>query len=335
MAIDGIGNWAFFQITNYQGYTTGCANAVIRVVISPGGSDGINPPSDRGVTIPCSIAGGLRYYVYRVRNQQLEQKTGYFDSLVDNPGANFTPLLDNVEDLQIAWLYADGTIWNDTPAHRLTTGSQVPCQDGLGVPIDATRDVMNVRGLRISVTARAPRDLPNQVFARYARPASEDRISGTDRLQKAAFYAAETGMRWGERSLITQSSADATWINTSLARATVNPLDVPGGGWQGIPLTDASVGGAGEVLDQPLSSGQEGYTTTYSLYIRNNLEDSSDSPVTDGDSAVNILCVATITTPTGQTVRKVLEEQMNVGGAGGQGSGQKGGNQGGTGTGGG
>ena len=36
---------------------------------------------------------------------------------------------------------------------------------------------------------------------------TEDRISGTDRLQKAAFYAAETGMRWGERSVITQSAA--------------------------------------------------------------------------------------------------------------------------------
>lgn len=162
---------------------------------------------------------------------------------------------------------------------------------------------------------------------------TEDRISGTDRLQKAAFYAAETGLRWGERSLIDQVSADASYVGTILQRATPNTLEVPGGGWPGMPLMDASAGG--EVLDQVLPSDQEGYAITFSLFIRNNEEDVSRSALVDTDGNVNLICAATITTPTGQTVRKVLEEQIGTGKAGGMGSAQKGGNQGGTGTGGG
>lgn len=177
-AIDSVGNWAFFQITDYQGCVpTCCPNAIWSVVINPGGSDGINPPSYRGVTLPCSIAGGLRFFAYRVRDGQLEQKQRMFDPNLDNPGAaSWNQLLDNIEDLQVAWLYEDGTIWNDSPAHRLTTTNEVPSQDGVG---GATRDIVDVRGVRLSITARAPREVPNQVFARYLRPASEDRVAAT------------------------------------------------------------------------------------------------------------------------------------------------------------
>jgi len=159
---------------------------------------------------------------------------------------------------------------------------------------------------------------------------TEDRISGTDRLQKAAFYAAETGMREGEQ-LVLASAATAGWLSNQLGRATMNPLDPPGGGWQGVPLTDdAGV----ELLDQPLPQGLEGYAVTYSVYLRNNLEDLNRSATSDSDFTVNILCVGTITTPAGLTVRKVIEEQMFVGGASGaiRPPDQKGGNSGSTGT---
>jgi len=159
---------------------------------------------------------------------------------------------------------------------------------------------------------------------------TEDRISGTDRLQKAAFYAAETGIREGEQ-LVLASAATSGWLSDQLARATANPLDPPGGGYQGIPLTDD----AGlELLDQPLPQGQEGYVTNYSLYLRNNQEDLNRVANADSDFTVNILAVGTVTTPTGLTVRKVIEEQMFVGGASGsvRGYDQKGANQGSTGT---
>lgn len=174
LAIDEQGNWAYFQITSYSAYLDPCPNAIIHINISPGGSDGINPPSYRGVTVPCSIAGGLQYFAFRVRDNQLEQKNGMFNPTTDNPGAAFTPLLEDVEDLQIAWVYNDGTVWNDSPANQLPTTNQVPSQDGLG---GAIRDIIDVRAMRISITARAPREIPNQLTARFFRPASEDRVA--------------------------------------------------------------------------------------------------------------------------------------------------------------
>ncbi len=161
---------------------------------------------------------------------------------------------------------------------------------------------------------------------------TEDRISGTDKLQKAAMYAAETGLRWGEKSLVDQAKVNANYIGTALTHPSANNLDVPGGGYLGIPLTDPTV--VGEVLDQPLPSGNEGYQATYSLYVRNNVEDTTNSATVDGDTRVNLISVGLIQTGSGQTVRKVIEEQMFVGGTGGEGGPQKGGNTGGTGSGG-
>lgn len=162
---------------------------------------------------------------------------------------------------------------------------------------------------------------------------TEDRISGTDKLQKAAMYAAETGLRWGEKSLLDQAKADPNYIVTALNHVSMNTLNVPGGGWAGIPLTDPTV--AGEILDQGLpAAGSDGYTATYSLYVRNNVKDTTNSATVDGDTRVNLLSVGVITTLDGKTVRKVLEEQMFVGGTGGEGGPQKGGNTGGTGSGG-
>lgn len=160
---------------------------------------------------------------------------------------------------------------------------------------------------------------------------TEDRISGTDRLQKAAFYAAEVGMRFGERSVLDQAADNGGFANAILQTPSPNAFTVPDGGWDGIPLTDPTLGGA-EVLDIPVPSGLEGYTVSYSLYLRNNLEDLSRNAQVDTDSMINLLSVATITTNSGQVVRKVLEEQISTGGLGGKDPHQKGGNQGGTGA---
>lgn len=188
-AIDEQGNWAYFQISGYGPNNPGCADARpnFNININPGNAPGlldINPPSDRGVTVPCSIAGGLQYYSFRVRVNpntglsELQQKTGIFNPNTDNPGTAFTPLLENVEDFQIAWIYEDGTVWNDAPGHQLPTTNQVPEQEGMGGP---THPVLNVRALRLSITSLAPRDIPNQTFAHYLRPASEDRAEATVR----------------------------------------------------------------------------------------------------------------------------------------------------------
>jgi len=187
----GSGAWNYFTISTYDSYPTACPNGVVQVLLSPAGASTISAPVSRPISVPANLSAGVRFFSFRVRNNELQQKQGLFDSAVDAPGANFTPLLEDIEDLQVAWVYDDGTIWNDTAAHRLGTTNQVPSQDTLG---GATRDIALVRGLRISVTARAPRDLPNQAFARYVRPASEDRAVGAARDRRYHYRLTSTLM---------------------------------------------------------------------------------------------------------------------------------------------
>jgi len=191
MVADSTGAWSYFTISNYNGYTTACPNGVVQVLLTPAGAATIGPPVTHNVTVPANLSAGVRFFSFRVRDGQLQQKQGLFDQGVDAPGANFTPLLEDIEDLQVAWVFDDGTIWNDTTAHRLGTTNQVPSQDTVG---GIVRDVTAVRGLRISVTARAPRDLPNQVTARYVRPASEDRLVGAVRDRRYHYRLTSTLM---------------------------------------------------------------------------------------------------------------------------------------------
>ena len=138
----------------------------------------------------------------------------------------------------------------------------------------------------------------------------EDKVSGSDRLQKEALYAAEAGLRAGEVALGGQFNAGRS-PNQLLGMAT-NGVATPGV-TPGVPVFPASqttaaydaqhlgtylyaFGLAAPLANQPLS-----YTTTnagadttrafYSIYIRNNPEDINGAPTTDVDGRIQIASV--------------------------------------------
>lgn len=179
---------------------------------------------------------------------------------------------------------------------------------------------------------------------------TEERISNVSRMEKSAFYCAEVGLREAERTVVDGFSASTTYMSTALntAQTTYNILEVPGGGYLGVVIMDADIlahNDPGLEISDPSSGGiavpagemrgiqipnTDGLIATYSVYIRNNAEE--DSQLVDTDNKINIVSVGTIVTPMGQIVRKVLEEQIYPGAAGGIGTGQKGINMGGTGS---
>jgi hypothetical protein len=182
---DNAGNWTYYQITDYQGCdctgSAGDSKNIIHVVANPGQSDGINPPGGPStLNFPVFLGGSVTYQTFRVLNSQLQQKTGFINN-TDNPGTAFTPLLDNIEDMQVAWIFNDGTVWDDSTGHQLPTTGQIPSQRGQGAGgTGNTYDVTNVVGMRISITAVASTPVANQVFSHYFRPASEDRAAGAN-----------------------------------------------------------------------------------------------------------------------------------------------------------
>ena len=109
--------------------------------------------------------------------------------------------VENVEDLQIAYVFADGTVWNTATQVLATTApngaaSNIPEQaltDPAVTP--GPRDVVNVRGLRISVIARSnPLDIGARGLSaalssgRMRRRAVEDHPAGpVDTIANGAF----------------------------------------------------------------------------------------------------------------------------------------------------
>lgn len=169
---------------------------------------------------------------------------------------------------------------------------------------------------------------------------TEERISNVSRMEKSAFYCAEVGLREAERTVVDGFNASTTYMSTALntAQSTYNILEVPGGGYTGVVMTDADIvahDDPGLALSDPSSGGiqvpagemrgiqipnTEGIISTYSVYIRNNAEDVN--PLVDTDNKINIVSVGTIVTPMGQIVRKVIEEQIFPGTGGGLGTGE-------------
>ena len=228
---DEFGRWRYLRITRYV--SSNCAamtgavptREVISIEFAPGTTSQINPPGGwRGdLAGDLTLNAGIEYTSFRVRNGSLEQKTSGFDAAnvyspgifnpscdVDAPGAGcpaigFTPVVENVEDLQVAYVYRDGTVWNATETtagsgdRTLGTASQIPTQaatNPLVAPLPAARDISDVRALRVSVIAQSnPLDIgarqlsapqpvatPGPGFARreglYRRPALEDHAIG-------------------------------------------------------------------------------------------------------------------------------------------------------------
>lgn len=175
------GYWQYYQITSAPAsdcaQRTAVSPQVISMPLSPGGLGGmnLNPPGLPVLTAPkdltcndgnpCYMTGGIQFVTFRVRTSngtpRLEQfalPSRLFDPALDNPGTNFTPLLDNVEDMQIAYVYGDGTIQNSKSATRLLGGADYPDNvPNMRLQEVSTRpyDAANVRGVRLSVVARS------------------------------------------------------------------------------------------------------------------------------------------------------------------------------------
>jgi hypothetical protein len=221
MLVDKTGSWAYVRIvgagTGYQ--TDGLCSDVttfknIHINVDTTAATLAPPNGTGGLTDPVFLVAGLQVISFRVLTDsvdgvpKLQQKLGLFDPATDNPGTAFTNVMENVEDLQIAYVYshdaaagANGLVWNTAsqtidptapgcaalPAPGCTP--HVPFQAGPN--FGATPpflDISNVIGVRFSVTGRSPllpigaRQLTNidvkealaTTTSRHFRPASED-----------------------------------------------------------------------------------------------------------------------------------------------------------------
>jgi hypothetical protein len=147
----------------------------------------------------------------------------------------------------------------------------------------------------------------------------EDQSSGNIRLSKTAFYAAETGLRTGEVEL-SQANATGT-AGSDLLRIAGTTIALPGGGAPGIPLFIDPAS-----FDQVLIRAAQGTrdVSTFTLYIRNNVEDPGNAGPTplDTDRTLNLISVGQVwasdgagarTNPPRLLATKILEEQIRFG----------------------
>lgn len=161
----------------------------------------------------------------------------------------------------------------------------------------------------------------------------EDRISANDRLSKEALYAAEVGLRQGERALATQLTGgnSITMLlsrpNDSVATPAVTPAvpQVPAAQTMaaydlahlGTYLYDAS--GTAPLANQAISYDTPSGTTVdnrayYSLYLRNNPDDYTGTPTQDQDAKVVLISVGYIQGGGGNIVAvKIVAEGFNLG----------------------
>lgn len=207
---DSQGNWVYYQITSYQTSTCsnlGGTNKIVHV-IQTSGQSAVNVPSGHPELVaPVSLMAGVRYVSFRVKTDvdgipKLQQKQGFFDPA--NPDAGFSNIVEDVDNLQVAYLYRaapDGgkpdvyiynTLTDAIPdpipgTAPPVTSNGVPAQAGLnGVETITPWDITNVQGLRISVSSRskALRFTSARISERVGetinnfRPAVEDRAKG-------------------------------------------------------------------------------------------------------------------------------------------------------------
>ena len=171
----------------------------------------------------------------------------------------------------------------------------------------------------------------------------EDRLSGSDRLDKEAFYAAESGLRVGEASLFANISGGSSITRLLQHVSVASTVAVTPGVPQQPPaydlshlgtyLTNATTGA--ELASQnvpytsPTGSQMDG-RAYYSLYVRNNIDDYGGTPTIDQDGKVDLISVGWIQSPAGVPLAaKVLEEEFNLNASANPGT-QENGNQSGT-----
>jgi hypothetical protein len=146
----------------------------------------------------------------------------------------------------------------------------------------------------------------------------EEGLSGNARMMRSAFYVSEVGLRKGE-------SVIQFWVNANnglsslLACGSCSTLNVPGGGWPGILLqaTDPEDGNLKpfENVPVPVPAGvfDRG---TFSLYVRNNVEDPAGQN-SDGDSVIVLISVGRVPGVGGRVFTKMVEEELVTGTFGG------------------
>lgn len=198
-ARDLTGAWGYYRITDYDA-APDCTRtgAAIQVVSEPATGARIENPAGQPTLVdPVTLVAGIQFVSFRVRQNaagvfNLEQKPGIFDPTTDNPGTAFVPIVEDVEDLQVAWLYnqapggaGGATVFgtSTTPFPVAVTGG-VPPQGGQGG--SAAYDVTRIAGLRISIVGRSrplrmtSRQLTSQATPTRLniRPAVEDRPAG-------------------------------------------------------------------------------------------------------------------------------------------------------------
>jgi len=151
----------------------------------------------------------------------LEQKEGIFDPSDDGSqsggggsGAHactsagwntdpWTPLIPNVEDFQLAYIYNDGTtgatsgsgglIYNGGVTSFGTTGN-VPSQVGPGGGAGAATDITHVIGIRVTVTARSASQFPLETGRFKMLPAENNPHTGATPDEYYRFQASSVAM---------------------------------------------------------------------------------------------------------------------------------------------
>jgi prepilin-type N-terminal cleavage/methylation domain-containing protein len=177
---DRNGNWSYFQIpaAAYAAAVSNCADVTtyknIHLVADTASATLPAPPGGvAGFQNPVSLVTGIQFISFRVRTDpadnipKLQQKLGLFDPNTDNPGTAFVNVMENIEDLQIAYQFATGAIWNNTTGTRVSKtfpfcnvdpcNNGVPVQGGPNAVQLEQLDVTAVIGLRFSLTARSPK----------------------------------------------------------------------------------------------------------------------------------------------------------------------------------
>jgi hypothetical protein len=180
----------------------------------------------------------------------------------------------------------------------------------------------------------------------------EDRLSGNTRITKAGFYAADAGLRRGEALLSEVINLDSkvcgaqTTLSQLLAARMPPVLKVPGGGYDAQVLNFATLPAlavaclgvdarayANVLIPQPPPlTNYIVDKVSYSLYLRNNVDDAQGTDTVDTDSILNLVSVGTVQLAAGVIVTKIVEEQLLMTTGGGSTGAQKDVNAGGTNT---
>lgn len=191
---DESGLATFVQITNYKegANANNCSNPPpsggcgggsppsIEVIANHGLAQFVNPPGGfRDVSLPAWGALGVRFYSLRVWQGWLQQKRGVFNP--SNPHEGFVNIVPNIEDVQIAYFFRNGQLWNNVVgSSAIPPATPLPWDAGFD-PLAATAP--NVWALRVTVTGRSSEEMPRvqENVARFFRPAAENRPAATNR----------------------------------------------------------------------------------------------------------------------------------------------------------